>query len=139
MKRKVMMIMLLLPFTWLVMACSNDDDSKSVRQQLVGVWKTSMSSSNWKQIELVSDGTLHYGLKINSNGEYSYNSLDESSHWSYNESEQTISMYSDDGYYAYTYKVNMADDGNSWAGYEIKSDETKTYTFTRVENAKKVN
>lgn len=139
MKRKVMMIMLLLPFTWLVMACSNDDDSKSVRQQLVGVWKTSMSSSNWKQIELVSDGTLHYGLKINSNGEYSYNSLDESSHWSYNESEQTISMYSDDGYYAYTYKVNMADDGNSWAGYEIKSDKTKTYTFTRVENAKKVN
>ena len=134
-----MMIMLLLPFTWLVMACSNDDDSKSVRQQLVGVWKTSMSSSNWKQIELVSDGTLHYGLKINSNGEYSYNSLDESSHWSYNESEQTISMYSDDGYYAYTYKVNMADDGNSWAGYEIKSDKTKTYTFTRVENAKKVN
>lgn len=139
MKRKVIMIMLLLPFTWLVMACSNDDDSKSVRQQLVGVWKTSMSSSNWKQIELVSDGTLHYGLKINSNGEYSYNSLDESSHWSYNESEQTISMYSDDGYYAYTYKVNMADDGNSWAGYEIKSDKTKTYTFTRVENAKKVN
>ena len=139
MKRKVIMIILLLPISWLAMSCSKNDDEKSVREQLVGVWETSMRSSNWKKIELVSDGTMHYNLYISSEGRYSYNSLDVSSHWSYNESEQTISMYSDDGYYAFTYKVNMAEDGNSWAGYEITSGNTKTYTFTRVKHAKKFN
>ena len=43
-------------------------------------------------------------------------------------------MFTDDGYYTYTYKVNMADDGNSWAGYTTSSSgSTKTVSFVRLQ------
>ena len=45
-------------------------------------------------------------------------------------------MFTDDGYYTYTYKVNMADDGNSWAGYTTSSSgSTKTVSFVRLQGA----
>ena len=118
-------------------SCGGDDnEKKSVKQKLVGVWKTSMSSSNWRCIELESDGTLHYDLSVSENGEIIYSSLEETSpysaKWTYNETEQIISMYRDDGYYNYTYKVNMSDDGNSWVGYKPNGSGNTGVTFTRV-------
>ena len=51
-------------------------------------------------------------------------------HWAFDETTNSISMYRDDGYYAFTYKVTMNDDHNSWVGVDSKG---ATYTFTRVE------
>ena len=42
-------------------------------------------------------------------------------------------MYTEDGYYAYTYKVSMTTDGNSWAGYDSMNN-TKTYSFIKIKN-----
>ena len=123
-----------------ICSCGKDDDSNSVRKQLEGVWKTSMRSDYWKRIELVGDGTLHYCLGIKNNNEYYYDGLMEyrnKLYWTYNETDQTISMYRDDGYFSYVYKVNMAPDGNSWVGYEINGGKG-TFTFTRVQNATKI-
>lgn len=109
-------------------SCSSDDD-QSVRSQLVGLWETSMSSSNWRRIEIKADGTLLYcvGLK---DGKPNYDDVG-SARWSFNEKDQTISMYTDDGYYAFTYKVSMATNGKSWAGYSESSG--KTFSFTKIE------
>lgn len=120
----------------LMLSCSSDDGSEdSVKHKLIGIWKTSMSSSNWKVIQLKSDGSLQYSMWVKSNGEiWGYSKEGTDAHWSYNETEQTISMYSDNGYYSYTYKVNMSDDGNSWAGYTISSNgSTKTVSFIKIE------
>lgn len=129
----ILMVTLSLGFA----SCGSDDDENvRVQQQLVGIWKTSMSSSNWRCIELESNGTLHYSMYIKDNGEIYYSSWAESekAHWTYNESDQTISMFTDDGYYAYTFKVNMADDGKSWAGiYTNSKGGTETYSFVKVD------
>lgn len=115
----------------------DDDNDVSVRQQLVGVWKTSMISSNWRLIQLESNGALHYSMSTNSNGEISYDPLEGSNRiarWTFNEKDQTISMYTDDGYYAYTFKVSMGADGKSWAGYDMSN--YKTYSFTKLDDPK---
>lgn len=137
-KLKLLSVAILAASSISLSSCGSDDEPKNnVKQKLVGVWKTSMSSSNWKGIELVSDGTLHYNLSIDSSGNYSYSELDknQSSHWIYNENDQTIFMYSDDGYYSYTYKVSMTEDGKSWTGYD--QNTKKTYTFTKAEGKMK--
>ena len=72
MKKQKICSMLMLLTMFLVVACnSNDNDNgSSVREKLVGVWKTTLSSNSWKYIELRSDGSLYYDLRIN-NGEIS--------------------------------------------------------------------
>lgn len=112
-------------------SCSKDDED-SVRNQLVGFWYTSISSSNWRVIELKSNGVVYYSLHLDENGI----PLEDSTYkanWSYNDQEHTISMYTVDGYYTFTYTVNMASDGNSWAGYTTNSKgATTTVSFTRI-------
>ena len=135
MKKILILLFAVLAQTFMT-SCNNDDGSEaSIKQKLVGIWKTSMSSSNWRVIELKSDGSIHYHMWVNEKGEiWSYSKVGTGAYWSYNENDQTISMYSDDGYYAYTYKVNMSDDGKSWAGYTINSKgSTITISFTRLE------
>lgn len=115
----------------------NDAEDVSVRQQLVGVWKTFLLSSNWKVIELDSNGYVHYGMHTNSDGEIFYSSFESTqrvARWTFNEKDQTISMYTDDGYYAYTLRVSMGGDGKSWAGYDIS--ECKTYSFVKLDASK---
>ena len=78
-------------------------------------------------------------MTINSNGEIFYSVLEASepvAKWTFNETDQTISMFTDDGYYAYTYKVSMSEDGKSWAGFD--QGNNKTYSFTKLDNSKKV-
>jgi len=140
----MMLVALLLP---LMTACGGDDEL-STRQQLVGLWKTSMSSSNWKYIKLLNNGGMYYGssaeyidyevtswISSGPNGTTSGSTVGDkkapNAHWSYNESAQTISMYTDDGYYSFTYRVSMANDAKSWAGYNEKSGTT--YSFIRME------
>ena len=132
MKKYIILLFAVMAQTFMI-SCNNDDEPEaSIKQKLVGIWKTSMSSSNWRVIELKSDGSIHYALWLNDNGEiWCYGSKRVDAHWSYNENDQTISMYSDDGYYTYTYKVNMSDDGKSWAGYTISKGST--VSFTRLE------
>lgn len=130
-----MLVVMALP---MMVACGGDDDGGSggsVKSKLVGIWKTSMSSSNWKVIELKSDGTLVYNMWVDKDGEiWAYSSLGRSAYWSYNEQEQTISMYSESGYYAYTYKVNMSEEGKAWAGYKLNSSgSSTTVSFVRLE------
>lgn len=137
--RKLLFKALLFTMVAILIVCfvsCGGDDTKSVKKQLVGIWRTSMSSSNWRYIELESNGILHYGLWVSENGEISYSDLEgtpsHSAKWTYNDAEQIISMFTDDGYYNYNYKVNMSDDGNSWSGIKVNGDGDKGFTFTRV-------
>ena len=130
-------------------SCSKDEDtSSSVKKSLVGAWKTSMSSSNWRSIYIAPNGRLKYSYETKENlKEYTYDEKtntyhyssggygwtydpEYNAHWAFDESTNSISMYTDDGYYAFSYKVTMNDDHNSWVG--IDSDG-RTYTFTRIE------
>ena len=133
---KVLLLSVVAIFSVNFVSCGGDDETKSVKQKLVGVWKTSMSNSNWRCIELESNGTLHYGMSVSESGEISYSSLEGTSNhsakWIYNEADQTISMFADDGYYNYNYKVNMSDDGNSWSGNKVSGGGDKNVAFTRV-------
>lgn len=127
------LMMLLVVASCFIFTSCGDDDEVSVGQQLVGVWKTSMDYSNWKCIELKSDGSLVYGLGITDDGEIKYPNYFSGGHWIYDDTEHTISMFTADGYYAFTYKVNMAKDGKSWTGYTTNSSgRTQTYTFIKV-------
>ncbi len=114
-------------------SCGSDDDDTSVRNKLVGVWRTTMSSSNWKNIELKVDGTLEYNLKIKDDGTIGYDPThdqpNEKSYWLYNETDQTITMYTNDRYYNYIYVVSMSNDGNSWNGHDASSGNI--YSFIR--------
>ena len=109
-------------------SCGSDDEP-SVREQLVGVWKATMSSSNWKVIELKADGILEYSVQIKDDGSIAYSSISDKAHWIYNESDQTITMYTEDRYYNFIYVVSMANDGNSWNGHDSSSG--KTYSFIK--------
>ena len=123
-------------------SCSKDEDSNSsVKNSLIGAWKTSMSSSNWRSIYIAPNGNLKYSYVTKENLKYdektntyyyyggTYNP-EYNAHWTFDETVNSISMYTDDGYYAYSYKVTMNDDHNSWVGVDSKGN---TYTFTRVE------
>jgi len=129
-------LMLIAVMSFSFTACGGSDDEPSVRDQLVGIWKTTMSSSNWKLIELKSDGSIEYYLYIE-NGTVKYekdNPLGLSStantHWIYNENDKTIRMYTDDNYYNYIYVVSMNKDGDSWNGSVPSTG--KIYSFERV-------
>ena len=130
-------------------SCSKDDDSSSsVKNSLIGAWKTSMSSSNWRSIYIAPNGNLKYSYVTKENlKKYTYDEKtntyyyssdgygwtydpDYNAHWAFDETTNSISMYTDDGYYTYSYKVTMNDDRNSWVGLDAKG---KTYTFTRIE------
>ena len=121
----------------MMVSCGGDDDNSdisdmsnmSVKNQLVGVWETSLSSLNWKHILINSDGTLYYSVSVDKKKGIAYYSAGNRAHWAFNEQTQTISMYTDDGYYRSTYSVNMAADGNSWAGITSKGG---TDTFVRL-------
>ena len=110
-------------------SCSKDDND-SVKDKLVGVWNTSMRSSNWKCIELKSNGDLSYEVKVDNDGYIQYSDLADEAHWIYDENEKIISMFTPDGYYSFSYTVNMASDGNSWTGIDSSG---KTVSFTRVQ------
>jgi hypothetical protein len=130
-------------------SCSKDEDSNSsVKNSLIGAWKTSMSSSNWRSIYIAPNGNLKYNYVTKEDlkkytyddktNTYHYSSdgygwtydPNYNAHWAFDETTNSISMYRDDGYYAFTYKVTMNDDHNSWVGVDSKG---ATYTFTRVE------
>lgn len=137
-------------------SCGNDNEeeksSNSIKKTLVGVWKTSMESSNWRYVYIRPNGVLYYDNNSpefyekydfkwdNTKGEFIYvgnepdkflptATPDGKANWAYDESTQSISMYRDDGYYAYTYKVVMSDDSNSWAGVDKNG---KTFSFVRL-------
>lgn len=109
-------------------SCSKDDED-SVQNQLVGVWKTSMSSSNWKVIEIKADGTLLDAIAIRKDGTTYYWGDGTPLYWIYNETDKTIRMYQRNNYYNYVFVVSMAKDGNSWNGHD--SSNGKTYSFVR--------
>ena len=130
-------------------SCSKDEESNSsVKSSLIGAWKTSMSSSNWRSIYIAPNGNLKYNYVTKEDlkkytyddktNTYHYSSdgygwtydPNYNAHWAFDETTNSISMYRDDGYYAFTYKVTMNDDHNSWVGVDSKG---ATYTFTRVE------
>ena len=130
-------------------SCSKDEDSNSsVKNSLIGAWKTSMSSSSWRSIYIAPNGNLKYSYVTKENlKKYTYDEKtntyyyssdgygwtynpEYNAHWAFDETVNSISMYTDDGYYAYSYKVTMNDDHNSWVGVDSKGN---TYTFTRVE------
>lgn len=144
---KVLCVMLL-PLLMFFSCKSNDEGSSSVKSSLVGAWKTSIDSSPWKSIKINPNGKMRYGYVTKAALEkYTYNSEtgtyiyswdncsveydpSDNAFWTYNETTQTISMYREDGYYSFTYKVTMSDDKNSWVGVDAKG---KTYTFIRIE------
>ncbi len=125
-------LMLIAVMSFSFTACGGSDDEPSVRDQLVGIWKTTMSSSNWKLIELRSDGTIEYSLQRKSDGSINYSSFNnaKNTHWIYNENDKTIRMYRDDNYYNYIYVVSMNKDGDSWNGSDPSTG--KIYSFERV-------
>ena len=105
-------------------SCSKDDDSSSsVKNSLIGAWKTSMSSSNWRSIYIAPNGNLKYSYVTKENlKKYTYDEKtntyyyssdgygwtydpDYNAHWAFDETTNSISMYTDDGYYTYSYKV----------------------------------
>ncbi len=112
----------------------NDSQEAKVKKQLVGVWYTSIRYSNWRYIELEPNGTLHFNMWLNDNKDkifYSSQEYQNNAHWVYNETDQTISMYADYGdENAYSFKVNMSADGNSWAGYN--DGNLNTVSFKRI-------
>lgn len=123
-------LMLIAVMSFGLTACGGDDEP-SVKDQLVGVWRTTMESSNWKVIELRSDGSLVYSISIE-NGTVKYSDGYQSkTYWIYNENDKTIRMYQDDNYYNFIYVVSMNKDGKSWNGTNPTSG--KIYSFDRVE------
>ena len=139
---KILSIAILVVMATTIIACSGDDgngssngssNSGNIKAQLIGVWKTSMTNYDWKYIKLESNGTLLFSGSVKELKELISNTSANSTKafWSYNGSDNTISMYTEGGYYAYTYKVNMAADGKSWAGYD-SSNSSKTYTFIKI-------
>ncbi len=126
-------------------SCSKDEESNSsVKSSLIGAWKTSMSSSYWRSIYIAPNGNLKYNYVTKEDlKKYTYDDKTNTyhgygwtydpnynAHWAFDETTNSISMYTDDGYDAFTYKVTMNDDHNSWVGIDSKG---ATYTFTRVE------
>jgi hypothetical protein len=139
-KNKIWSFILVLLAT-MIIACSGDDNNNSsssnggnIKAQLIGIWKTSMSDNNLRYIKLEANGKLLFSVSATGLKEIINNTSSNSNKafWSYNESENTISMYTG-GSYSYTCKVNMAADGKSWTGYDI-SNSSKTYTFIKVNN-----
>jgi hypothetical protein len=130
-------------------SCSKDgEESMSLKVCLVGAWKTSMESSNWKSINIEPNGTMKYGYMSNKELEdqgYVYEEEEgvyhlisgiyhivynpqSNAYWAFDETSQSISMYTEDGYYAFTYKVVMNKDFKSWVGIDSNG---KTYTFVK--------
>ena len=141
-KYKIWSLTILVLLATMIIACGGDDDnnnsssnSGNIKTQLVGIWKTSMSNTNWKFIKLETNGTLLFSRSSKELKEIINNPSVNSTKafWSYNGSDNTISMYTDGGSYAFTYKVNMAADGKSWAGYDT-SNSSKTYSFVKIDN-----
>ena len=132
-KIKIWSMMMLAVMTLpLILACGGDNDDTSVRDQLIGIWSTTMTSGNWNLIELKADGSIEYNLHKKADGTIESSGLNHAkdTHWIYNESDQTITMYRDDNYYHYIYKVSMANDGNSWNGTDPSTG--KIYSFMRI-------
>ena len=50
--------------------------------------------------------------------------------WAFDENTMTLSMFTNDGYYAYTFTITMSDDHKSFTGVDTKG---KTYTFVKAE------
>ena len=132
-------------------SCSNDnEEATSLKFALVGAWKTSMESSNWKSINIEPNGTMKYGYMSKEELEQEGYVYDEeegvydliegmyhivynpqsNAYWAFDETSQSISMYTDSGYYAFTYKVVMNNDLKSWVGIDSTG---KTYTFVKKE------
>ena len=139
---KILSIAILIVMATTIIACSGDDgngngngssNSGNIKAQLIGVWKTSMTNYDWKYIKLEANGKMLFAGSVKELKELISNTSANSTKafWSYNGSDNTISMYTEGGYYAYTYKVNMAADGKSWAGYD-SSNSSKTYTFIKI-------
>ena len=121
-----------------IASCSKDDSKEtSVKEQLIGIWQNKLDnvpSSEFDYIELKSDGTFlcdlhpHYTEKNTLENYHNHNGI-----WIYDEKEHTLAMTRSDGYWTYTFKIVMSDDGNTWSGYYTrKSGETVTIFYTRL-------
>lgn len=158
MKKYLLLFFLIVSTIITLSSCSssNDVDPKSpegIKSALVGVWKTTMSSSNWRTIYIMPGGKLKYEYitkdKLKNytynkeTGLYTYEWEDElgetyvykydpspDGYWTFDNNTQSIYMYSNDEYYKYAYKVVMNDDQNSWVGTNNKD---RIDTFTRIE------
>ena len=108
---------------------SSDDDSHSdnVKNSLIGIWETSMGS-NWEYINIQPNGKMRYWWNYEMVATPSEDVGNEA-YWAYDESTQSISMYTKNGYYSYTYKVVMNDDKQSWVGI---GSNGRTYTFVKA-------
>ncbi len=113
-------------------SCSNRDeddvvkqtDSSFIKKHLLGIWKTSFLYDDWTYIKLDADGTLEY------NEQYDFIESYHKAFWIFDEDEHIISIYSENGEEAFTLKIVMSDNGNSWAGYTLNG--TSTYSFFRI-------
>lgn len=128
-----------------MVSCGDDDDdngSVTVRKQLVGLWESSVLS----YIRLDDNGYVFRGdkpeyvdrvVEKGTKGGENYQIVKgyktvPDAHWSYDEKQHIISIYTDSYYSSYTFVVNMSKDGNSWAGYDASNG--RTYSFIRVQN-----
>ena len=130
----VLLVLGLFPFLF---ACSSSDDDNSVKNQLVGVWRTTMDISNWKVIQLEANGKIHYGMWQDKDGVPHYDDLEgkPDALWIYSEQDQIISLYTTNGYYSFTYKVSMSSDGRGWTGTPVSGKNTMAITFTKINKA----
>lgn len=134
---------------------STTTTTSSIKYSLVGTWKTSIpnsyaNKSAWETIHISVNGELKYGyIQKAELANYEYNEKNNTyymrddytiwgyytpsanAYWAYDEATNTISMYDNEGSAAFSYKVNMNDDKNSWAGIDAQG---KTVSFIRIDD-----
>lgn len=90
-----------------------------------------MTKEKLKKYSYDKDSNTYYYIWTDDYGQsfgIEYNPEDNA-HWIFDEATQTISLYTDSGYYTYTYRVTMNEDNKSWIG---KDEKGRTYVFTRI-------
>ena len=131
MKKGLLFVLGLVLAVLMFSGCSSSDDdspSDTVKNSLIGIWETSMGSYNWKYINIQPNGKMRYWWNYKNVVTPSEN-VDNEACWTYDKYTQSISMYTKDGYYSYTYKVVMNEDKQSWVG---KGSNGITYTFVKA-------
>lgn len=124
---------------------NNNEEDTSVKSALIGVWNTSLESSNWKTICILPHGRMkyHYVSQKELDEKYIYNEKDKlywrgydsynpapNAYWTYDAKTKVLSMYTDDGYYAYSFNITMNEDFKSFIAINTQG---KKYSFIKVE------
>ena len=117
------MLLIAVVSVFVLNSCSSDDnDDPNV--DFYGVWRTGgIYSRSWRYICIRPNGVVAYS-------DYNQPSDFNIAHWAYDKTTQIISMYRDDGYYAFAFKVIMSDDKKSWSG--ISTTDGKACSFVKV-------